>query len=190
MRFYNYLGSEFASAIANVTDYGAKGDGVSSDSVAIQSALDALKDTGGIIFFPSGTYLITVGLIFYSNQTLIFENGATLLRGADINNLLMSHCGSDTTEYNGTHDCVIYGAIFDGGTYQSNITLLGLVHSKNIIIENCKFKNAYGLWHDFEINSSYNIKVSNCDFEGSSKTGSNGCMIQVDAIDTQGTWPW
>jgi uncharacterized protein (TIGR03437 family) len=40
-----------------VTDYGAKGDGVTDDSNAIQSAID---DTlpGGIVFFPAGTYML------------------------------------------------------------------------------------------------------------------------------------
>ena len=178
-------------AVVNVkTEFGAKGDGVTSDSTAIQNALNSLRETGGIIFFPKGTYLLTTGVLFYSNQTLWFENGATLLQGAGITNLLMSYCADGTTEYNGTHDCLIYGATFDGGAYEVNNTLVGIVHSKNIVFQNCTFKNAYGAWHNLEINSSYNCKVINCDFEGSRKTTENAEMIQIDSIDGSATWPW
>ena len=192
MAIYNVDGTLInASAFINiVTDYGAKGNGVTDDASAIQSALDALQTSGGIVFFPKGTYLIKSGLIFYSDQTLLFESGATILQGAAINNLLMSYCAAGTTGYNGTHDCLIYGATFDGGAFELNNTLVGIIHSKNITFERCTFKNAYGTWHDMEINSSYNCKVINCDFEGSRKTSSNACLIQIDSIDNDATWPW
>ena len=174
----------------SVKEYGTKGDGVTDDAQAIQDAFDALSQTGGMIFFPVGTYLIKNGLLFYSNQTLYFESGAVLLQGAEIDNLLMSYCADGTTGYNGTHDALIYGAVFDGGTYTVNNTLTGVVHCKNITFENCTFRNAYGTWHNLEINSSYNVKVINCDFEGARKTGQTACMIQVDSIDNTSTWPW
>lgn len=190
MAIYDYLGNPITSEFINVMGYGAKGDGVTDDKAAIQAALDAVKDIGGIIYFPAGTYLIKTNLLFYSNQTLWFENGAVLKQGAAIDNLLMSYCGSTVTGYNGTHDCLIYGATFDGGTYTTNNTLVGIVHSKNITFENCTFINAYGAWHNLEINSSYNVKVLNCEFEGARKNNGQGEMIQIDAINTEGTWPW
>jgi hypothetical protein len=36
----------------NVRDYGALGDGATDDSAAIQAAWDAMKNTGGVLFFP------------------------------------------------------------------------------------------------------------------------------------------
>lgn len=179
-----------SGVFVNVKTYGAKGDGVTDDSASIQSALDVIKDTGGIIYFPVGTYALESSVLFYSNQTLWFENGAVLKQGASVDNLLMSYCGESVTGYNGTHDCLIYGATFDGGTYTTNNTLVGIVHAKNITFENCTFKNAYGTWHNLEINSTNNCKVVNCDFEGSRKTNHNACLIQVDAINNTSTWPW
>ena len=35
----------------NVKDFGAVGDGVTLDTIAVQNALDA----GGIVYFPAGT---------------------------------------------------------------------------------------------------------------------------------------
>ena len=194
MAIYDVDGTEIVlsgSGFVNVKAHYAKGDGITDDAPAIQAALNACNTAGGgIVFFPKGTYLIKSSLLFYSNQTLWFENGAVLLQGASIDNLLMSYCDSSVTEYNGTHDCLIYGATFDGGSWTKPNTLVGTVHAKNITFENCTFKNAYGTWHNLEINSSYNVKVINCDFEGSRKTGQDGEMIQIDAIDTTGTWPW
>jgi len=42
--------------IVNARDYGAKGDGVTDDSSAIQSAFDYAKENGNMVFFPPGTY--------------------------------------------------------------------------------------------------------------------------------------
>ena len=174
----------------SVKDYGTKADGITDDAPAIQAALDASQNTGGIIYFPQGTYAVGTQVIFYSNQTLYFENGATLLQKTAIDNILMSRCPANTTGYNGVHDCVIYGGTFDGGNFSTNNTLVAIAHAKNIIFENCTFKNAYGTWHNLEINSSYNIKVIDCDFEGSRKTGANGCLIQIDPMNNTSTYPW
>lgn len=195
MAIYDYMGNvldvDAESVFVNVKDFGAKGTASGDDSDAIQAAIDSAQTLGGLIYFPSGIYPITKSIFFYSKQTLFFEKGATLRQAAAIDNLLMSYCESTTEGYDGTHDCVIYGATFDGATvYNTNNTLVGTVHAKNITFENCTFKNAYGTWHNLEINSSYNVKVINCDFEGARKTGANGELIQIDSIGNEATWPW
>ena len=190
MSFYNYSGTILPMIFASVKDYGAKGDGVTDDAAAIQSALTALKTTGGIIFFPAGTYLIKSAVLFYSNQSLIFESGATLLQGAAIDNMMRAYCETAWTGYTGTHDVLIYGATFDGGAWEENNTMVATVHAKNITFERCIFKNAYGTWHNLEINSSYNIKVKDCDFEGSRKTGDHGELIQIDRAGSTAVYPW
>ena len=51
--------SMIQGAPVNVLDFGAIGDGVANDTVAIQAALASMQSTGGELFFPKGTYKIT-----------------------------------------------------------------------------------------------------------------------------------
>ncbi len=48
------------TAVANVRDYGARGDGVADDREAIQHAIDVAEENGvGVVYFPKGTYLVS-----------------------------------------------------------------------------------------------------------------------------------
>jgi glucan 1,3-beta-glucosidase len=46
----------------NVKDLGAKGDGVTDDTAAIQKAISGRSTTRSVIYFPAGTYLVNSGL--------------------------------------------------------------------------------------------------------------------------------
>ncbi len=43
----------------SVKDFGAIGDGVANDTAAVQAAVDTVSLTGGCVYFPAGTYLLT-----------------------------------------------------------------------------------------------------------------------------------
>ena len=51
--------SDRLTDIINVKDFGAKGDGSTDDTTAIQAALDAGLVTGKTVVFPAGTYAFT-----------------------------------------------------------------------------------------------------------------------------------
>lgn len=66
------------TAVYNVLDYGALGNGVQDDSAAIQSCIDAiLAAGGGTMFVPKGTYKLDTGLVGGSNLHIQCEAGVT-----------------------------------------------------------------------------------------------------------------
>ena len=68
----------------NVLDFGAKGDGVTKDTAAIQKALDACAEKGGgTVTLPGGVYL-TGSLIIHANTTLQLASRTDIIGSPDI----------------------------------------------------------------------------------------------------------
>jgi polygalacturonase len=72
--------SDAGSTSINVRDKGARGDGKSDDTMAIQSAIDALPDSGGTVHVPAGHYMVdaTRALLLRSNVILELDPQATI----------------------------------------------------------------------------------------------------------------
>lgn len=67
----------------DVRAFGAKGDGTTKDTAAIQSAIDACaKKGGGTVRLTSGTY-VSAPIVLKSNITLQLDQSATLLGSPD-----------------------------------------------------------------------------------------------------------
>lgn len=71
--------SGYSRHVFDVRDFGAKGDGQTLDTAAVQAAVDACADaSGGIVYVPAGRYLC--GTVFLkSNVTLELAPQAVLL---------------------------------------------------------------------------------------------------------------
>ena len=69
-----YVPAPTTDFIANVKDYGAKGDGQADDTAAIQNAINAIAaQGGGIVDIPAGTYRVNAlngGIFLRSNVTV------------------------------------------------------------------------------------------------------------------------
>lgn len=121
--------------VVSVKDFGAKGDGVSDDTSAIQAAIN----TGKAVFAPEGTYRITSTLTFPANvvsrfygagieSTIILCNGVT---GAALRPVAASFfrptwsdfqiLGNSTTGI-GIDLSTISGEVFDGALERIKIT--------------------------------------------------------------------
>jgi polygalacturonase len=86
-----------ASSYFNVKNYGAKGDGKTIDSPAINSAIEAAaKEGGGTVWFPAGKYA-SYSVRLQSNITLWLDAGATLIAASPTENQ-----GFDVAEPNET----------------------------------------------------------------------------------------
>src|SRR5690348_11786585 len=75
------------SGVFNVRDFGAKGDGITFDTAAIQKALDACATSGGTVEFPSGTYL-SKPLKLHSKTTVRLDAGARLQASTNQNDFM------------------------------------------------------------------------------------------------------
>src|SRR6266702_2274204 len=60
----------------NVMDYGARGDGTTDDTSAIQTTITAASATKGTVYFPQGTYKITSGLTITTSGVSLLGTGA------------------------------------------------------------------------------------------------------------------
>jgi polygalacturonase len=75
--------SAAASTICDPRGYGAKGDGVTKDTAAIQKAIDVCEQQGGgTVELSAGTYL-SAPVVLKSNITLELAKGAMLLGSPD-----------------------------------------------------------------------------------------------------------
>jgi len=137
--------------IFNVQNFGAKGDGITDDTAAIQSAIDAAAAAGGgQVYIPTGTYIVSGGeepsdgcLMLKSNVYLYGDGmGATTVKVADgsdtkITGVIRSAYGEQTHDFGvsnltidgnrdsttGKIDGWFNGYIPGEAGYDSNVTL-------------------------------------------------------------------
>ncbi len=112
----------------NVKEYGAKGDGSTDDTDAIQAAEAAADDNGGMVYFPPGTYSLDADLTVSSNVVFQFSAGAKIqvettrtLTFANVAQII-APWGNDCFDTNGsgaisfTSEAGIYSDGWTGGT--------------------------------------------------------------------------
>ena len=75
--------SLYAAKTCDPQKFGAKGDGKTKDTVALQGAIDACAvQGGGTVLVTAGTY-VSAPLVLKSSVTLRLEKGATILGSPD-----------------------------------------------------------------------------------------------------------
>jgi len=154
-----------AERVCDVKTFGAKGDGTSKDTHAIQNAIDACAEkNGGTVRLASGTFL-SGPIVLKSNITLEVDAGATLLGSQDkadypeVEELRERALQPLVSAVNAEHIAIRGGGVIDGNgkpwwddVYShkgmANFTaalrprLLILDHCKHVVIENVTLQNS------------------------------------------------
>lgn len=127
------------TAIFNVNDYGAKGDGITDDTQAIQKAIDAAAAAGGgQVYLAGGTYIVSGdgkandgALQIKSDVTLAGAGaGVTTLKLADgsahnVNGIVRTAADDSVHNFGAT------GLTIDGNSANTTGTVNGLVTGDN-----------------------------------------------------------
>ena len=187
-----------SSLVVNVKAKGAKGDGKTNDTTAIQKAIDEVGGTGGTVYVPKGTYMVRATgkktLRLRSKMTLKFADGATLKvipNSSPRYNVLKIAKVSDVTVTGGT----LYGDRKvhkgKGGEWGMGIRIGPKV--KRVTIVGVK---AVNMWGDgFYVNGASDaafcsVEAINNRRQGMSLIEANGVLVTESVFrDTRGTDP-
>jgi len=113
-------GGNAGTGVYNIIDFGAKGDGKTPNTQAVQAAIDACnKDQGGTVLVPAGVFVIGT-IEIKSNVTLRIAAGGKLLGSAD---------GKD---YHAADAIPLRG---DSTLNDGNVGLIFGVNAENVTIE-------------------------------------------------------
>ena len=148
-----------AEHLYDVCDYGAKGDGKTLCTGAVQKAIDeCAKVGGGTVYFPPGKFLS--GTIYMkSGVTLKLDAGSTLLGSTDLKGYPVTVSGFRSYTDNYTDKSLIYGekleqiaitgkGIIDGqggsfkGTYKQRPYLIRFIQCKDVVVEDVTIRNS------------------------------------------------
>jgi polygalacturonase len=149
------------AAACDPAKHGAKGDGVSKDTAAIQAAIDACESQGGgTVRLIAGTYL-SAPIVLRSNITLQLDRGATLLGSpdhADYSAMTMFHLPDLqplVSATNAAHVAITGDGVIDGNGESwwqmarsiRDAGILGTGHPrpKLVIFDHCKHVRVEGV---------------------------------------------
>lgn len=156
-------------ALFNVLQFGAKGDGKSKDTAAIQAAIDAAGKTGGTVVFPAGNYLSGT-LRLKGSVALYLGPGSTLTASPDkgdfdaYEKLDYETFSDEETAY--FHYALIAGqglenvSVSGEGAIDGNRNQRG--GPKLIALKKCRLVSIHGV--TLQNAPNYNISLLGCDY--------------------------
>jgi hypothetical protein len=148
----------FSGMWISANNFGAKGDGTTNDTVAIQNALNSLT-SGGTLYIPPGTYILSAAAGTDAFAAIGVPSNVRIV-GAGVSATYIKQSGSlankDLVSSRGNNNINIEHITFDGNniTNSGNESLLSFVFTDNISVKNCSFIkfNQQGLFLNSVVN--------------------------------------
>lgn len=172
----------------DVKDFGAKGDGVTNDTTAIQNALNAASQQE--LYFPNGTYMVNATLIVKTKTVLTGENGEASIIKALTGLPLGSPLLRNENQSNfGTDDLINFSKLtFDGNSLLTTTRaapLISLVGVDTCGIYECVFYNNY--FSAITVDACFNVDINDNYFLGLGRTNGASPAVDVKAASGVGT---
>jgi len=146
---------------ATPEDFGAKGDGITDDTLAIQNAINSANN----VYFHPGTYKVSSEIKLKSNLIIMGQNAKIIsplpkiFVGDGIENVIISNINLESTvDTSNTYNMSESEIDFRGYTLLNAI--INITNSNNIKVKECNVK---GSFTGINIGTSKNVLVENND---------------------------
>jgi hypothetical protein len=175
--------------------WGAKGDGVTEDTNAVQAAINSFTVKGGEVLVTDGTYIVdTLGM--KSNVTLKGNGRTSILKQkTGLNHCINTNPNNIRINKNRNYSANPSNIKFAGLTFlgsvdkdgfSEHVHLMQIVAASKVSIDNCSFIGfrGDGIYLGEGPDKAHNSKISitNCTFDGINKDNRNG----ISVIDCDG----
>lgn len=190
---------KYAKTVYNVKTYGgATGNGVTDDTAAIQTCLNAARTGGGgIVYFPPGTYIVTIAsrttgianspvALAYGGNTIIMGAG----RESSIIRLVANSAGNSSLSTTGASIFQVWGVSQEQMTF-ADLTVDGNAGNQTDTMHGIQMWRGRG----FKLHRVRVMNVRGTNNSGGSTetfgfyaTGASDCsFVDCDAIQTAGS---
>jgi hypothetical protein len=179
------------AGIISVKDFGAKGDGVSDDTAAIQAAVTHAQVTGNTLFVPAGTYLVSSVTVGSGLHIVGQHSSSSVFKQTAIGSAIFCNYDSTTKTNIYFENIGLNSNSKDSGINIRNVInltarscefinhpawgiLVGITEDavntttitcSDILIENCRFSNSLQTFEHIAVFNAKNVVVRDCYFE-------------------------
>ncbi len=162
----------------DVTAFGAKGDGTTNDSVAIQAAINAAAQSAGTVYFGAGTYVI--------GSTLAINAPVTLAGQAMSSVVIAAKSGFHIIDIENATDVTIVNITLKGANANGGMGYGIRTNTvRNLEISNCAFISIPDT--GISLSDVSQVHVANCQFD---TIGRSGIRFQDPGNGKSNSYVW